>query len=59
MIQKEKIKPCPFCGKDQGFIDSDSTKRGRYYLLCCWCQTEGPLETTQRLAIRAWNRRKP
>ena len=60
MIDKIKLKPCPFCGSTDPFmftcstLGSDETRYGFY----CWnCKTKGPQAPSEKLAAEAWNRR--
>ena len=48
------VKPCPFCGEDDPFIDE--IEPGRFALVCPDCGTIGPAsEVSQQGAILAWN----
>lgn len=61
--EKVKLLPCPFCGSE-----SPKVHEGRpayeypsdeewFYLKCVACGAKGSLESTDELAIKAWNQR--
>ena len=54
MKDQEELKPCPFCGEKQRFI-----QKGVVYawIMCGGCYASGPDRETLELAIKAWNER--
>lgn len=50
----EKLKPCPFCGRDAVIKGSPDY---RYYVLCGKCEAKTRKFTSESDAIKAWNRR--
>ncbi len=61
-----KMKPCPFCGGEDLYLDDMILGDHNYYFIVCRdCSTEGPMcETTApkwndpaEMAKKAWNRR--
>lgn len=53
---KNKIKSCPFCGKDEG-EDSYDEERNRV-IHCMNCGADGPWAEQLSDAIELWNERK-
>ena len=63
---KHEITVCPFCGKSKnsiifyhGMSDRMPNKRQTYYHVRCYirrCGTRGPERTTQKAAVKAWNK---
>lgn len=64
-----KLKPCPFCGKERAFVDYIFHKERPYYrhyarVMCAFCQANvgdtgfsDTREEAEEKAIKAWNRR--
>lgn len=50
-----KLKPCPFCGRENLIIIFDDYNNSAVF--CNKCGAEGPLKGTEEGAIEAWNRR--
>lgn len=55
LIAGKEIKPCPFCGKDEG-EDSYDEERNRI-IRCMNCGAVGPWAEQLSDAIEAWNER--
>lgn len=59
----KKLKPCPFCGKDNLTIRSDDlqerllTELSVTWVHCLTCHVEGPAGTDRRHAIGRWEAR--
>ena len=54
-----KLAPCPFCGATiQVELDDSFFARcfNQYAVNCHECDATGPLESTKKEAIKAWNR---
>lgn len=49
------MKPCPFCGRKDGFQVKPVWKSFRF--VACQCKAAGPVMKTEEEAIEAWNRR--
>jgi Lar family restriction alleviation protein len=53
------IKPCPFCGKSNIYLDGpliiDEVEY--YFMVCKDCEAEGPVKTRPLHARYFWNRR--
>lgn len=63
-MNKEELKPCPFCGEPffiigrERLIDVDEVEGFTfYYIFCQKCGARGPLEKTYEKAKDAWNKR--
>ena len=55
---KEKLKPCPFCGKEIELPKLYNTDiPGVYAVQCPFCGAWSPEAKTTIGAIEAWNRR--
>ena len=50
----EELKPCPFCGGPEVAIQKGPNMA---WIACFHCDAQGPLHTTRKGAITAWNRR--
>lgn len=51
----EKLKPCPFCGRQ---VIGSNNFDGDYFLVCLSCYATGPAMRGSRKGTRkAWNRR--
>ncbi len=50
-----EIKPCPFCGMILSKVERDDS--GLYWIMCLFCNAEGPATSTKKDAADAWNRR--
>ncbi len=50
----EKLKPCPFCGRE-AVIKSSSDSR--YYVMCGKCEAKTHKCIDKSDAVKAWNRR--
>lgn len=58
---KQKLEPCPFCGKVPQSIDRDNVTELKFYsyrIRCRLCGIPTVRRKTASGAIRAWNRRK-
>lgn len=60
MRKEEKLKPCPFCGREvvlDGGEDNELIGEPYYYVFCgkCGCSQYG--RTTKEAVAEAWNRR--
>lgn len=61
MPKKEvKIKPCPFCGENDGEVGEDFHSecygyKDRYNVQCGKCYATGPIVDSEGKAIKAWN----
>ena len=69
--ENQKLKPCPFCGKDAFVANIENTKESRPHgyrfvgrIMCSYCQaTAGPSrfdrteEEATKAAIKCWNLR--
>lgn len=56
----EKIKPCPFCGKEAVLEDCGPSYygEGRFFVRCSKCDiVQEHLWATKQTAIKRWNRR--
>jgi len=49
------MKPCPFCGHNDGAIIVDEKVR-LCKVNCCNCEAQGPWEWSKEKAIEEWNR---
>ena len=58
-MNKQKLKPCPFCGYVHPVEGEDNAPEATTWVYCPRCYAEGPKLLTMRKAIAAWNRRKP
>lgn len=60
MSEVEKLKPCPFCGEEEGRTHSDASGYNwsrRFWVTCSGgCVAHGPEAPTEAEAIAAWNR---
>lgn len=52
-MSDDKLKQCPFCGRDNSPNPGDSCVE------CLKCKSKGPLSKSQDEAEIAWNRRSP
>ncbi|MDX1150173.1 Lar family restriction alleviation protein [Sinorhizobium meliloti] len=59
-----KLKPCPFCGQSDAFVERADFSS--CYVFCNSCSANGPIECQEadyeetpgeRAAIRSWNKR--
>lgn len=49
-----KLKPCPFCGSRNVYVEQISS--GGYFNVCCGnCLANVPLSGSQETAVAAWN----
>ena len=55
LIAGKEIKPCPFCGKDEG---TDIRDEEKICIHCANCSAVGPWAEYLSDAIEAWNERK-
>ena len=59
----EKLKSCPFCGKIPTDSEPSETEEGfkkqkSFLSVQCWnCNAEGGCATTEKKAIKRWNKR--
>ena len=63
----EELKPCPFCGSEDVFLEDASDKNGELWVVGCnKCfvafsagseSSEGCADATREETIAAWNRR--
>jgi Lar family restriction alleviation protein len=57
----EKLKPCPFCGREKIIIYRSECAAERlddnFWAVCKFCVSFGPLSNTKKEAIAAWNKR--
>ena len=54
----EKLKPCPFCGKDDAiFITQTHRGISLFYCECIRCHYITHICSTRKGARRSWNRR--
>ncbi len=56
MVEREELKPCPFCGNEA--IKVEKTRldgEGRYYVYCPRCEARGSEQYCAANAIGAWN----
>lgn len=51
----ENLKPCPFCGSNEIFIDQPDANC--FYVGCANCGVNGTTANTKERAVEAWNRR--
>lgn len=51
-----KMKPCPFCGSDDPFLERDRDAKA-IYVMCGECGGMGPYSGMREKAVTAWNRR--
>lgn len=51
---KEKLRRCPFCGKNKGVVSMQEN-----CVICDWCGAQGPpgYDNTERDIIDEWNSR--
>lgn len=65
MARLPKLKPCPFCGARDAFVERADFSSA--YVFCNNCSGQGPTEYRERddeetpgerAAIHAWNKRK-
>lgn len=57
VIAGKKIKPCPFCGKDEGVDSYDETMERNRVIRCMNCGAVGPWCGQLSDAIEAWDER--
>lgn len=50
-----ELKPCPFCGNNQAFIETEYY--GLFVVKCGYCHIRTAVEQVKEKAIEAWNRR--
>jgi Lar family restriction alleviation protein len=52
------IKPCPFCGSKEKVteLEVSQTEKG-WFIVCTFCEAEGPIALTLKSAQQKWNRR--
>lgn len=54
----EPIKPCPFCGNDDPYWDSQIIDgKEVMFLVCGDCGCEGPTHVDSSIAAERWNER--
>jgi Lar family restriction alleviation protein len=58
--RRKEIKACPFCGAEgvdlsMGLVEAGDGEGN--FVLCDFCEAEGPFATSQLTAIDAWNKR--
>lgn len=55
----EAVKPCPFCGHDDPYLDEvvDDDRPG-YFLACPECWATGPRTDEVKTAFEFWNRQE-
>ena len=51
----EELKPCPFCGSTEIYIDNPDTNC--FYVGCANCGVQGTTANKKELAVAYWNRR--
>ena len=54
-LNMEELKPCPFCGSE---LTQMTSYLGEWWVVCCECFCSTAMETTEKEAIKAWNKRK-
>ena len=54
----DKLKPCPFCGKDSTIHESCSDSMFHWFVMCEGCGTASDVYINKSQAIKAWNTRK-
>lgn len=56
-----ELRPCPFCGREAGFVSSKLNGRQVWYVRCPWTDCEVSVEAfdrdTPQEAAKLWNRR--
>lgn len=56
--QFDFLKPCPFCGSDNIFVDEFWERYDEpYFVTCNGCGANGPYTRKKEEAIELWNRR--
>jgi len=55
-MSESKLKPCPFCGDKNPFIEPKS-KSLTYRVYCDNCTAQSAWRFSKKGAIAAWNRR--
>ena len=63
VYDKEQADPCPFCGKDNLYIEDyrEGTNSWKlaYGVVCRGCGTKGPKADGKSEAVDIWNKRSP
>ena len=54
-MDKIELKPCPFCGSKEVYLDKPDTHC--FYVFCANCGVNGTTANTRERAVKAWNRR--
>ena len=49
-----ELKPCPFCGGNSVYLNSNTWSS---YVMCDYCDADGPVQESDDQAISAWNSR--
>ena len=55
MNEKLLPLPCPFCGEVKDLRVAEPDEKN-IWVACNKCNSSGPVDITQRLAIKKWNR---
>lgn len=59
VYDKEEADPCPFCGKDDLYIDDLENETRKWRVICRRCGARGPAAKENRKeAVYLWNDRK-
>ena len=56
--ERDKVKPCPFCGEAEGLEYALSDDNRQVHVWCGKCGAEGPLGDCMEGAAAAWNHRE-
>lgn len=59
-IERDNLKPCPFCGDDHPEVVTDMTvspENRHYFVECRYCDGSMGPQPTEDEAIESWNRR--
>lgn len=51
------LKPCPFCGADEGLLKTIVVDNEICFVKCCVCGGASGRASSQREATEVWNRR--
>lgn len=55
---RNEIKPCVFCGSKNLYINDPGFINCMISVICNDCGATGPLEASDMMAVRSWNKEK-
>jgi len=54
-MEKEKLKPCPFCGGKHIRLTEGVKSKEINFCECVDCRMDGPMSNTPKDAVTLWN----